>query len=492
MMAAEAAVPQGAQPSASHLAAKARKGTHAVLATRLVAVACTAGSIPILARILAPADFGVWAMAVVPLGLMTIVREFGLVSSVVQARTLTQEEQDGYFWTSVAVSLAAAAVLALAAPLLSRLYEEPLLSPVLWACCVSLAVSGLGLVHTALLRRALQYDKLVVVEGGGLVCSFLAGLVGAFLWRDVRALVAIHVASAVWMSATALMLYRWKPGPPRRPAIRLSFTLQVMLSNLLTFAGNNVGLVVGYRFPAAQLGFFNRGQTLFNLASFAVLTPITEVGFSLLCRLKGEAAYTHAYIALARRVAVLFIPYAVILPIVSTDLVRALLGPAWDPAAPVLAWFAPAVVAQAFAALFAQLMMSQGRGAELRNFSAVDLLMRAGGAILGSQFGVAGMAAGFSLAAFLLSVPLMAWIAGRSGPVKLRDQLSALWPGVALAAATALGAAGAVVVAERFGMSAGWARLFFIGGSGALAWLVACVVLRPAWNALLGKGVAHA
>ncbi len=494
MIAAEASARAQRPHTAAQLLVKARKGTHAVLAARLLSIGCTAASITILARLIPPADFGIWAMTIVPLGVMTIVRELGLVSAIVKAKTLAPEQQDAYFWTSVAMSLAAAALLAMAAPLLSSFYGAPLLRPVVWACCISLAVSGVGLVHAALLRRGLEYNKIVVIEGGGLLCGLVAGVGGAFLWRDVWALVAGHVASAVWMCATAWILCRWIPGGPRRgrAAIDLSFSVQVMLSNLLTFAGNNIGLVVGYRFPAADLGFFNRGQTLFNLANFAVLTPITEVGFALLCRLKAEDAYRDAYVALARRVAVLFIPYAALLPILSGDLVRALLGPAWDPAAPILAWFAPAVFAQAFSALFAQLMMSQGRGRELRNFTAIDLLVRAGGAMLGSPFGIAGMAAGFSLAAFFVSVPLMAWIGRRSGPVRLADQLVAIWPGVVVAAAAALGAAAAALAAQRLGMGSGWSSLFFVGGSGALAWGLLCLLLRPARDALLGKGVARA
>jgi PST family polysaccharide transporter len=480
--------------SARRLAARARKGTHAVFAARLLSVVCTAASITILARLISPADFGVWAMAAVPLGLATILRELGMASAIVQARSLSPQERNAYFWMSVAVSLAAAALLALVAPLLSEFYGAPRLRGVVWACCVSLAVSGLGLVPAALLRRSLQYDKLVVIEGGGMLCGLAAGLAGAFLWRDVRALVAGHVASALWMSATALILGHWKPGTPwRHPgAINLSFSAQVTLWNLLTFAGNNVGLVVGYRFPAADLGYLNRGQQVFNLANFTFLTPITEVGFALLCRLKSQSAYADAYVALARRVAVLFVPYALVLPIVSADLVRALLGPAWDAAAPILAWFAPAVLAQAFAALFAQLMMSQARSAELRNFAALDLLFRAVGAVLGSQFGIVGMVAGFSLATFLFSIPLMAWMGGRKGPVKLRHQLYAMWPGVALGAAAVLGAAGAALAAQRLGLDAGWARLSFVGGSGALAWGALCLALRPARDAFLGKGLANA
>jgi polysaccharide transporter, PST family len=480
------------EPATLELAAKARRGTHAILATRVLSVFVSLASITILSRLIAPADFGVWAVATLALGMMTILRELGLVSSIVQAPDLTLEQQDSYFWASVAVSLATAALLALAAPLLANFYDSPLLRPVVWAGCVSLAIGGFGMVHAALLRRALQYNKVAVIEGGGILCGLAASLTGAYLWRDVWALVAGHIASAVWMSATAFIVCRWVPGAPRRrPAkINLSFSFQVTLYNLLTYTGNNVGVLAGYRFSAADLGFFNRAQQLYNLAHYAFLTPITEVAFSLLCRLKGDA-YRDAYISLARRVSVLFIPYAAVLPIVSGDLVLALLGQTWAPATPLLAWFAPAIFGQAFASLFAQLMASQGRGEELRLWAVVDFALRGGGAMVGSRFGLVGLAAGFSLATFFLTVPLMLWIAGRSGPVRLRHQLLAMWPGVVLGAAAALVAALAVLGADALGLSAGWARLLFVGGSATLTWALLCLALRPARDALLGKGFAR-
>lgn len=475
------------------LAAKARKGTHAIFATRLLSVFTTLASITILARLIPPADFGVWAMAGLAIGLMTIVRELGLLSSIVQAKELTPQQQDTYFWISVVVSLASAVLLALAAPLLASVYNAPLLRPVVWVGCIALAVNGLGLVHFALLRRGLQYNKIAVIEGGGMLVGLATGLTAAYLWRDVWALVAGYIAQTVWVSATAWLLCRWMPGRPRRaPAkINLAFSVQITLYNVLAYAGNNVGLAAGYRFGAADLGFFNRGQQINHLAQYAFLTPITEVGFALLCRLRPDESYRDAYIALARRVSVLFIPFAAVLPILSPDLILALLGPNWAPASPILAWFSLAIFGQAFASLFAQLMTSQGRGGELRSWAVADLVLRAGGAIVGSQFGIVGLAAGFSLAIFC-TVPLMAWIAGRSGPVKARHQLVAMWPGALLAAAATLGAALGVAGAEALGLRAGWSTLLFVGGGAALAWAVPCLALRPARDALLGKGMARA
>jgi PST family polysaccharide transporter len=456
----------------------------------VLSVLTTAASVTILPRLIGPADFGVWAMAGVALGLMTIVRELGMVPAIAQAHHLTQEQKSGYFWVSVAVSLGSAAALALAAPVLARFYDAPLLPSVLWVCCFSLAISGFGLVHTALLRRELRYNRVALIEGGAILCALVATLVGAFSWRNVWALVAGHVASAIWMTATAVTLHRWLPGAPRPASARvdLSFSLQLTLYNVLTHLGNNVGLVAGYRFGATGLGFFSRAQQLYLLAHFSFLTPITEVAFSLLCRLKSEQAYRDAYDQLARRVWILFMPYAAVLPIVSGDLILALLGDAWAPAAPILAWFAPAVATQAFASLFAQLLSSQGRGGELRAWAFGDLLVRGGGAVTGSQFGLVGLAAGFSLASLLVSVPMMTWIAGRRGPVGLRHQLRAMCPGVLVAAAATLAAAVALSAAGALRMEAGWLRLALVGGSAALTWGLVCVLVAPAREALLGKG----
>ena len=465
------------------LAARARKGTHAMLATRVLSVGVAAVSITVLSRLIPPAEFGVWAVAVLALGLATIVRELGLVASIAQAPELPREALERYFWLSVRVSCATAIGLALAAPLLAWLYGAPRLQAVVWAGCASLVLGGLGLVHAARLRRELQYGKVALVEGGGLLAGLAVSLAAAWLWRDVRALVAGHIAGAAWIAASALILGGWLPrAAGRRARINLAFSLQVTWYNLATYAGNNVGVAAGFRFGAVDLGLFNRAQQVYNLAHFAFLTPLAEVAFSLLCRLRQERAYVEAYILLARRVWVLFLPYAAVLPLVSEDLVRALLGPAWAGAAPVLAWFAPAVLAQAFASLFAQLMASQGRGSELRAWAVADLALRAGGAALGARYGIVGLAAGFALAS-LLTVPLMAWIAGRRGPVKLRHQLDALWPGLLLAAAAALGA----TAASAAEVDAGWHRLALVGASAAACWALVCALLRPARDALLGK-----
>lgn len=476
-----------------HLAARARKGAHAMLAMRVVSITVAFTSITVYARLISPEHYGIWAMASLALGIATLFRELALIPSIVQARELSAEQQDTYFWTSIAVSLAACLALALTAPLLARVYDAPLLRPVLWACCISLMLAGSGIVHAALLRRGLQYRKVALVEGGGLVCGLITGVTAAWLWRDTWAFVAGHIANAAWVASTAWIFTRWVPrAPRRRPAkIDLSFSFHLTAYNVLTFASNHVGMAAGYRFGAADLGFYNRAQQLYVVAYFSFLQSLADVGLSFLCRVgRDAAAYRDAYITVARRVAVIFIPYAAVLPILADDLILALLGPDWTPATPILKWLAPIALTGAFASLFAQLLTSQGRAHELRRWALADFVLRAAGAVAGSQFGVVGMAIGYSLTTLCISVPLMAWISSRHGPVLMRHQLVAIWPGVLLALVAALGAMLALFAADTLRLGPGWARLFFVGGAAALSWAMFCLAVTPARDALLGKAVA--
>lgn len=461
-----------------------------MLATRVLSVISTAVSIAILPRLIPPADFGIWAMATLAFGALTIVRQFGLVASIAQASSITPRQQDAYFWTSVWLSLGAAALLAALAPPLARLYGTPLLQPITWILSLVLVIEGLGFAQTALLRRELRYDKVAFIEGSGTLVTLTTLVTCALLWGNVWALLAGQVAYGVWTTLAATVAYGRLPGRPRRETgMDFRFGLHLASYNVVTYLANNIGLLAGFRLGATQVGFLNRALQFFHITYTSLLMPVTDVALSFLCRLRAEDDYRRGYVAMAQRAWLLVLPLALVLPFMAQDLILCLLGRAWLPAAPLLAWFSAAIIARGFASLFAQLLTSQGRGAELHRWAMVDLALRGAGAFAGAAFGVIGIAAGFSLVSFFVTLPAMLWIAGRSGPVKLREQLQAAWPAAAVGAVSALAAG---VVLEVSGLDAGWARFILVGGAAAAAGAAATFLIRPARYALLGTGIAEA
>jgi PST family polysaccharide transporter len=476
------------------LAARARSGTHAMLATRVLSVISTAVSIAILPRLIPPADFGIWAMATFAFGALTIVRYFGLVACIAQAPSLTPRQQDAYFWTSVWLSLGTAVLLAAAAPVLARFYGTPVLAPISWILALVLVVEGLGFVPTALLRRQLRYDKVAFIEGSGTLVTLITLVVCALLWRNVWALLAGQVAYGVWTTLAAGAVYGRLPGRPRLEAGGMDFRFGVHLTsyNVVTYLANNIGLLAGFRLGASQVGFLNRALQFFHITHTSLLVPVTDVALSLLCRLHSPEDYRRAYVAMAQRAWMLVLPLALVLPILSHDLMLCLLGPAWLPAAPLLAWLSLAILARGFAGLFAQLLTSQQRGSELHRWAIADLVLRAAGAFAGSAYGVVGIAAGFALVSFFITLPAMVWIAGRSGPVRLRDQLEAAGPALMVGSSAALVCGAALIGALHAGLGAGWPRFILVGGAAAVAGGAATFLIRSARQALLGTAIGEA
>jgi PST family polysaccharide transporter len=188
----------------------------------------------------------------------------------------------------------------------------------------------------------------------------------------------------------------------------------------------------------------------------------------------------------------LVLPLALVLPILAHDLMLCLLGPAWLPAAPLLAWLSLAILTRGFAALFAQLLTSQGRGRELHRWAIADLALRSAGAFAGSAFGVVGIAAGFALVSFFVTLPAMVAIAGRRGPVRLRDQLEAAGPALMVGCTAAIVSGAALIAALQAGLGAGWTRFVLVGGAAALAGGAATLLIRSARQALLGTTIAEA
>jgi polysaccharide transporter, PST family len=476
------------------LAARARSGTHAMLATRVLSVISTAVSIAILPRLIPPADFGIWAMATLAFGALTIVRYFGLVACIAQAPSLTPRQQDAYFWTSVWLSLGTGALLAAVAPLLARFYGTPVLAPISWILALVLVIEGLGFVQTAFLRRELRYDKVAFIEGSGTLVTLTTLVICAWLWGNVWALLAGQVAYGIWTTLAATAVYGRLPGRPRLETGGMDFRFGLHLTsyNVVTYLANNIGLLAGFRLGATQVGFLNRALQFFHITHTSLLVPVTDVALSLLCRLPTQQEYRRAYIAMAQRAWMLVVPLALVLPIVSHDLMLCLLGPAWLPTAPLLAWLSLAILTRGFAALFAQLLTSQQRGRELHRWAIADLGLRAAGAFAGSAFGVVGIAAGFSLVSFFVTLPVMAWIAGRHGPVKLGDQLEAAGPALMVGSTAALVSGAALIAATHAGLEAGWARFIVVGGAAAAAGGAATFLIRSARQALLGTTIAEA
>src|SRR6185369_9209651 len=136
----------------------------------------------VLARLLAPDDFGVMALAAVILGFMQPVGDFGIGGALIQRAELTDRHVRTAFTFSTIFGIAIASILAIAAPLGGVMMGDPRVTSVLRILAIGFAFRGAATTAGALLRQRLDFKRQFFIDVGSYVIGY--GLVAVILARQ--------------------------------------------------------------------------------------------------------------------------------------------------------------------------------------------------------------------------------------------------------------------------------------------------------------------
>ncbi len=437
--------PTPALADAAMLKQRSVRGAIATFGSQGLRFVLQFGSQVALAHFLAPAAFGVVAMAGPVLNLIQIFNELGLSQATVQKPQLSSAESSGLFWTNLAISAALGGLVALLAQPVAGFYQEPKLAPVLAVCGMLLLLSGVSAQPVALLNRHMRFSALAAMD---IACAGVAaatGLIAAWRGCGYWSLVLMQLGNALTACGLAWSLTGFRPCAPWRAARvgeLLRFGGHLTGFNLLGYAENNLASILLGRFAgSAALGLFDRGNKLVSVPWWQLNLPISRVAVSLLCRVAGEPArYRQACRSLLGAMLLIAAPGLLWVALTARELVPLLLGPAWHSAAPIVAWLAIATIPGPFGIAAYWLFVSQGRVRAQLHYG----VLSAAGVVLAVLIGLAGGPVGVAIAwaafsPYIQGVQLFG--ATRKGAVCLRDLLAATSPilcGLATVAASGL------------------------------------------------------
>ena len=166
----------------------------------------------IMARLLDPQDFGLFAMVLVVTGIYDLFSTAGLSTVTVQRETISHQQVSTLFWVNVLVGMVLALACLATAPALAALYHEERLFWIAVALSGGFLMTGAGVQHMALLQRELRYVTVAAIEIGAQVIAYAVGIAmalkGFSYWSLVAAAVAAPCLSTIFSWAAA----GWVPG----------------------------------------------------------------------------------------------------------------------------------------------------------------------------------------------------------------------------------------------------------------------------------------
>ncbi len=377
-------------------------------------------SVIVLARLLAPHDYGLIAMVLAIVGVGEILRDFGLSSAAVQAPTLSAAQRSTLFWVNAAIGLVLSGVVLLAAPLIAAFYSQPELATIARALAPIFLFNGLATQYRASLVRDLRFGALAAADvasaATGLAVAIIAALVGAEYW----ALVGQQLAQALCLLLLLALSARWLPGRAHgfatiRPFVR--FGSDLVGSQLVGYLANNIdSVIIGLRFGAGPLGLYSRAFQLLMTPINQIRSPLTTVALPVLSRLAGEPERAVRYVGLGQRALGYSIVAGLAVVVAAPEpITELLLGPNWAGAAPILRLLAVAAIFQTLAFVGYWVYLSRALTRALLEYSVASMVIRIICIVVGSHWGVIGVATGYAVAP-LLSWPLsLWWLSRRSG-----------------------------------------------------------------------------
>jgi O-antigen/teichoic acid export membrane protein len=371
----------------------------------------------VLARLLAPKDFGLVAIVTVLTSFAPLLIDFGLGDATAQSSKITRSQVSSLFWLSSGIGLTIALVVAACSPLIAWIFHEPRLQAIALYSAITFVLFGISNQHLALLRRTMQFAGIAKIQILGTLVGIAIALSMAICSYGYWALVFRPIAYALCVAIGAWLACRWRPGFPvvdNEVKSMIRFGLHVVgfsVTYSVARALDRIGLGLFYR--PDVVGYYQNAITLYDYSIFSALIQLHTVGSAALSKLQSNpAALRQKYEAALSALAFFVMPTAAILSVTAEDLTVLLLGEKWRAAGLLLNIMALRGIFQVVEGSQGWLHLSIGRADRWQNWGIVSLVVQVVALLGGLPFGATGVAVAVVITSLLIAVPSISY-AGR-------------------------------------------------------------------------------
>lgn len=415
------------------MSAGIRKALLFSFAERYAVIVIGLASNLLIARLLAPAEIGLYSVTLAVMSIAQVLRDFGVASYLVQEKDLVDDHVRTALGVTLAIGCTLAVVVAGLAHWVADFYHEPRMQQLLWLASLNFLMLPFSTISMSLLRRRMEFKALAIVN---LLATSAGAVVSVSLsWAGFGA-PGLVVGSLVVSAVTGFVAW-WLQGERRvlMPSFArwrdlMKFGAQSSTVGVITSVSMDINdLAVGRLMGFEPVALLSRAQGLMNLFHRDLMGAVRNVAYPAFAKAQREQqAMEPLYVQAVTNVTVLAWPFYGFVSIYALEALRLLFGPQWDAAAPLVPLFCLAGAFSAAGSLIGNLMVAMGRIDVLTRLEIVYQPLRALLIVAAAWYWREPWVCGAALAvALLLQVPLLYAAKGRFLPndwASLRRNLS--------------------------------------------------------------------
>lgn len=235
----------------------------------------------VLARLLAPEDYGTIALVTVFTNILQVFVDSGMGNALIQKKDADDLDFSSVFYFNVVACLVLYGILFVIAPYIALFYGRNDLTPVIRALSLTIVISGVKNIQQAYVSRNMLFKRFFFSTLGGTIGAAIVGIGMAYLGFGVWALVAQQLFNTLVDTVILWITVKWRPKLKfsfSRLKALFSFGWKLLASSLInTVYGNIRQLVIGKMYSSSDLAYFNKGQQFPNLIVTNINTSIDSV-----------------------------------------------------------------------------------------------------------------------------------------------------------------------------------------------------------------------
>lgn len=293
----------------------------------------------VVARQLAPADFGVMAIMTFFTSVALAIVDSGFSQTLIRKSNPTDEEYHSVLMFNIVVSLVLYGILTAAAYPIASLYDSPAIWTIAPVLFLVLPINSLCVVQTVMYTREFRFALLSKIVFAASLISGVVAVVMAVLGCGIWSLVAQRLLMMGIKAIAFWSIRRWRTSAHFSFTViraMAPFSLRLLTTDLITSIYNNVAqLFIGKIHTTATLGYYAQAQKLKDLPVTSTVQAVQGVTYPALSNIADDATkFGDGYLRIMRLLGFVIFPIMLGFVAIAPDMFMLLLGEKWMPTVP--------------------------------------------------------------------------------------------------------------------------------------------------------------
>ena len=389
------------------LSQEALAGTGWSALSTVVRQALSFGSVALLARLLGPSAYGLIGMATILTAFLSVFRDLGTMSAVIQRPTLSARLLSSLFWVNCGIGAALSLIAIAVSVPAAAFFHEPQLGGIIRTLAATFLLTSAGMMPYALLSRHMAFKKLAIADLVSTATGYAVAIPAALWGYGVWSLVFSNITTAAVASGMYWMFSNWRPSwefDRGEVSSVARFSLNLSGFSLVNYFSRNAdNLIIGRVLGSVELGYY---QMAYNLMMYPIqnLTQVLgQVLFPAFARIQNDdERFRSAYVRSSLLLALVTFPVVAGLGVVADPLIRTMLGPKWVPAILLFQILAPVGLVQSVLSSVGHIYTAKGRTDWMFRWGVYAGVIFVTAFLIGVRWGAVGVATAYGASFFLL------------------------------------------------------------------------------------------